>query len=88
MYEESKYRPLSPWGYFGYALLFSLPVAGLILLIVFSFSAKNINLRNYARSYFCGLAVVLILVAVIILLGFLGVLSKNTLTFITQKIKF
>ena len=31
----TKYKPLSPWAYFGYNILFSIPVIGFILLIVF-----------------------------------------------------
>ncbi len=46
-------RPLSPWAYFGYSLLFAIPVVGLVLLIVFSFSRANYNRRSFARSYFC-----------------------------------
>ena len=42
----SQYRPLSPWAYFGYNLLFSIPILGFIMLIVFSFSNENINRRN------------------------------------------
>lgn len=51
----TKYKPLSPWAYFGYNILFSIPVIGFILLIVFSFSNDNINRRNYARSFFCNI---------------------------------
>lgn len=64
-----KYRPISAWGYFGYSLLFWLPIAGFILLIVFSFDNSNINRRNYARSYFCALLLVVIIVVVFIALG-------------------
>lgn len=46
------YKPLSTWAYFGYALLFKIPIVNFILLIVFSFNNKNINRRNYARSHF------------------------------------
>lgn len=49
-----EYKPISMWGYFGYELLFSIPCVGFILLLVFAFGGtKNINLRNFARSYFC-----------------------------------
>ena len=49
-----EYKPISMWGYFGYELLFSIPCVGFILLLVFSFGGtKNVNLRNFARSYFC-----------------------------------
>ena len=57
-----EYKPISMWGYFGYELLFSIPLIGFILILVFSFGgARNINLRNFARSYFCALIIVLIL---------------------------
>lgn len=51
-------RPLNPWAYFGYTLLFSIPLVGFILLIVFSFNRGNLNRRSFARSYFCGLIIV------------------------------
>ncbi len=67
-----KFRPLSPWAYFGYGILFSIPLVGFICLIVFSFNNDNINRRNYARSYFIVLILALILVIVLSLLGILG----------------
>ncbi|HHU54053.1 MAG TPA: hypothetical protein GXZ43_08295 [Clostridiaceae bacterium] len=45
-----KYKPISAFGYIGYGLLFSIPLIGLILAIVFAISDKKINRRNYARS--------------------------------------
>lgn len=58
----SQFRPIGAWGYFGYTLLFSIPCIGFILLLVFALGgANNINLRNYARSYFCALLVGLII---------------------------
>ncbi len=60
-----EYKPLSMWEYFGYQLLFSIPCIGIIMLIVFAFGGtKNINLKNYAKSYFC---VFFIVVAIAIL---------------------
>lgn len=64
-----QYRPLSPWAYFGYSILFAIPVIGFILLIVFSFSDENINRRNYARSFFCALLIGVIVTVVLSLLG-------------------
>lgn len=67
MNDGMDYKPISMWGYFGYQLLFAIPCVGFILLLVFSFGGtKNINLRNFARSYFCFLIVVLILTAVFV----------------------
>lgn len=52
-----QYRPLSPWQYFGLSILFSIPVVGFIFLLVFTFNNNNINRRNFARSYWCGLLI-------------------------------
>ena len=57
-----EYKPISMWGYFGYELLFSIPLVGFILLLVFSFGGtKNKNLKNFARSYFCFMIVIIVL---------------------------
>lgn len=57
-----EYKLITMWGYFGYEILFSIPCIGLVLLLVFSFGGtKNINLRNFARSYFCFLIVLAVL---------------------------
>ena len=64
----AEYKPLSAWAYFGYNLLFSIPVLGLICLIVFAFNNNNINRKNFARSFFCGyilLVIVFVIVAVL-----------------------
>ena len=58
---SEQFRPISAWGYVGYTILFCIPLLGFILLIVFSLSGKNINRRNYARSYFCMLLIAIIL---------------------------
>lgn len=59
------YRPISAWGYFGYNLLFSIPILGFIMLIVFACGGSaNINLRNYARSFFCTFALALIIAVI------------------------
>ena len=49
------------WGYFGYEILFSIPIVGFIVLIVLSINGKNQNVKNFARSYFCFTIIVLIL---------------------------
>ena len=81
-----QYRPLSPWAYFGLGLLFSVPVVGFVFLIVFSISRANINRRNFARSYFCGLIIALGVCAVVLVLMLTGVVSsalKNSASSIT-----
>lgn len=63
-------KPLSPWAYLGYQILFSIPLVGFILLIVLSTkAAHNVNLRNFARSYWCALLVCIILIAVLVILS-------------------
>ena len=52
-------RPLSPWAYFGYEILYAIPLVGWIFLICHALAAQNINKRNFARSFF----VVYILIA-------------------------
>ena len=60
----SSYQPISAWGYFGYQILFSIPIIGFILLVVFALSDENINRRNFARSYFCAILIGIILAIV------------------------
>lgn len=64
-----KYRPLSPWAYFGYTILFAIPVVGFILLVVFSLIGGNVNRRNFARSYFCIYVLLFILFLIALLTG-------------------
>ena len=65
-----EYRPTSMWGYFGYEILFSIPIVGFIVLLVFSFGGtKNVNLRNFARSYFCFLIVIVIFAIIVAIIG-------------------
>ena len=64
-----RYRPLGAWAYFGYSLLFAIPIVGFILLIVFSFNRDNYNRRNFARSYFVSLLVAAIIILILSLIG-------------------
>ena len=65
-----EYKPLSMWQYFGYQILFTLPLIGFIVLIIFSFGGtKNINLKNYARSFFCYFILMLIIIAILVMTG-------------------
>lgn len=64
-----KYRPLGMWAFFGYTILFSLPIAGLILALVFAFNNNNVCRRNFARSYFCILIISIVLVFALAAMG-------------------
>ena len=61
-----EYTPISMWGYFGYEILFSIPIVGFIVLIVLSINGKNQNVKNFARSYFCFTIIVLILLVILL----------------------
>jgi len=61
-----EYQPISMLGYLGYELLFSIPVIGFIILLVFSFGGtQNKNLRNFARSYICLMVIVIVIVVIL-----------------------
>ena len=66
-YLPEAYRPLSPWAYFGLSILYSVPVIGWIFLIAHALASRNINKRNYARSFFC-----IYILAAIVILGMIG----------------
>ena len=67
---QKSYTPISMWGYFGYEILFALPVIGWIILIILALGGtKNINLRNFAKSYFCLLIIFIIFVILAIILN-------------------
>ena len=75
----AEYRPISAWGYVGYSLLYSIPLVGLIFLLVHTFSNKKINRRNYARSYWCWLIIGLIIIAIFFVLYFFGIIDAGIL---------
>ena len=64
-----KYRPLGAWAYFGYSILFAIPIIGTVLLIVYALNDSNINRRSFARSYFCVLILAVILIVVLVVAG-------------------
>lgn len=66
---NNQYRLLSPWAYVGYGILFTLPVIGWILAIVFALNDDNLNRRNFARGYWCMVLVVVILSIVCMVMG-------------------
>ncbi len=72
-----EYAPITMWGYFGYEILFSIPVIGIIFLIIFSIGARNVNVKNFARSYFCLLIIVAIVIGILVAIyGFAGLTGQ------------
>lgn len=65
-----QFRPISAWGYVGYNLLFALPIAGFIILLVFACGGhSNKNVQNYALSYFCAIILVVLIAVIFALTG-------------------
>lgn len=72
----NQYKPLSPWAYIGYNILFAIPIVGFIMMLVFAFdSSNNLNRRNYSRSFLYAYIIVAVLTLVIvgILIALFGV---------------
>lgn len=76
-----EYRPISAWGYFGYSLLFAIPLVGFICLIIFSFDDSNINRRNYARSFWCALLIAVIFLVILFLIMMVAGFSMEDLIY-------
>lgn len=58
---------ITPWGYLGYSLLFSIPLVGIILIIVFSFGGSSTkNLKNFARYQLISIVIVAIIYVIFI----------------------
>lgn len=66
---DSKYASVGVWSYVGMMVLFSLPVIGFILAIIWAFDARNINRRNYARGVLVLTAIIFLLSTVITVVG-------------------
>ena len=74
-----EYRPISMWGYFGYQILFYIPCVGFIALLIFAFGGtKNVNLKNFARSYFC-FTIILVVLVVLFTIAFGGATAYSNL---------
>ncbi len=78
------YDKVSAWGFFWYKLLFALPIVGFIALVIISFAARNLTVRSFARSYFCGFLICLILIAILFVIGLISGNSEGISAYITQ----
>lgn len=65
----SNYKPLGVWAFFGYSILFSIPIIGLIVNLILCFNSNNLSRRNYARSFWCWYLIVAIAAIIIIASG-------------------
>ena len=76
-------RPMSPWKYFGLNILYAIPIIGFIFLICHAIGSRNVNKRNYARSFFCIVVVALVIFAIFFFSGTFG----NLITSLADSIK-
>ena len=67
-------------GYVGYELLFSLPLVGFICLIIFAFGGtKNINVKNFARSYLLMALIALIIYSLVVVILLFFSVNRNSI---------
>lgn len=67
-----RYRTVGAWTYFGWTIAFSIPFIGFILLIITACGAlggSNVNVRSFARSYFCVSIIVIVVFLILIFTG-------------------
>lgn len=83
----SEYRPLGAWAYFGYSILFSIPLIGLIFNLIYCFSDSNINRRNYARSFWCVYLLVFIISVALAIVAFSLGISMSDVPGIVDEIE-
>lgn len=65
----SEYYPVSSWGFVGLQILYSIPVVGLIFLLIHTFSKSNLSRRNFARSIWCWALLIIIFSLVCLIVG-------------------
>ena len=73
-------KPISSWGYVGLMILYTIPVLGIIMLFLHAFRPKNINVRNFARSYFIQFIIVFVMYVVLIVLALVGIVDESFYT--------
>ncbi len=62
----AKFKPLGAWAYFGWTFIFSIPLIGIVVALIKAFgNTENVNLQNYARSMFCYICIMAILLGII-----------------------
>ena len=75
-----EYKPISMWGYLGYQLIFSIPCVGFICMLIFALGGtKNINLKNFARSYLCYILLMIIIFVIFFALGFFSAIASSSM---------
>lgn len=74
-----EYKPMSPWAFMGWRILFMIPVVGFVLLIVMSFAPRNKSLKNFTRSYWCMILIGLITAVIAVVIAVVAGVGLNEL---------
>ena len=65
-------EPLTMWQYFGYHLLFAIPIVGMVFLIIFSFfKTDNVHVTNLSRGFLLQIAFAIVVMAILVGCGLL-----------------
>ena len=70
--------------FFGFMLLFAIPVIGFICAIIFSFAPKSKSLKNFARATLIWMIIGLVITAIIVILCF--VMTTTIINFLQNTI--
>lgn len=62
-----EYQPMSPWGFFGWEIVYSIPIVGFIFLIINSIKKTNLSRRNWTLHFWIP-AMIAAVVGVIVLI--------------------
>lgn len=79
-------KSIKSWGYVWLTILYMIPVLGQLVWLINALFARNTNVKNHARSFFCAIVLVLI-VAVIVgaIVGLMYVAGIDVLGTYTTK---
>lgn len=79
-----EYKPITPWGYVGYYILYQIPIVGFIIMLINAFGSNtNVHLKNLSRCYLLLFAIgVVLALAVLIIPVVIGMSSGSGTSFI------
>ena len=78
-------KSITSWGYVRRSILYAIPVLGWIVWLFSALFARNTNIKNHARSYFCAFVLALIIAIIAgAVIGGLYLLGIDLLCTFTQ----
>ncbi len=67
-----EYKPMGAWAYFGYSLLYVIPIVGLVFAILNAKSGTNLHKQNHARAFLITLVIGIIISSILMGLFYLS----------------